>query len=218
MGKGTKIKGNCVYCGQELAKNWVDRHLAVCAPYQEIAHKATETPRAAESLHHLRVEAGPKNQFWLDVEMRGSASLQRLDEYLRVIWPEGGDHPSQFSMEGWPVIEISKNRLASDLLDPAVALTYLYDFGVATKSLIKVVGVRQGIPLSDQPIVLRVRNVPPVEECILCSEPATQLCLDCQREGKGGMPFCDAHAASHSHGQMVPLANSPWLWVGSDGA
>jgi hypothetical protein len=38
---------------------------------------------ASETLYHLRVQAAHQNEFWLDLEMRGSAKLADLDHYLR---------------------------------------------------------------------------------------------------------------------------------------
>jgi hypothetical protein len=44
--------------------------------------------RLVETLWHLRVQDAYDKDFWLDLEMVGSASLDKLDKYLRAIWLE----------------------------------------------------------------------------------------------------------------------------------
>ena len=48
-----------------------------------------------------------------------------------------------------------------------------------SETLVKVVGMREGKPVTSRPIVLLVRNVMPVSECMECEQPATRLCMEC---------------------------------------
>jgi hypothetical protein len=98
MPQGKQPKGKCAYCGQEIAKNGMVKHLAVCAQRQEAITKVEGKQSEAEALYHLRIQAAGQNQFWLDLEMRGSATLKDLDGYLRAIWLECCGHLSRFSL------------------------------------------------------------------------------------------------------------------------
>ncbi|GIW34664.1 hypothetical protein [Meiothermus sp.] len=52
-------------------------------------------------LFHIRVEdAYRPSPFWLDVEVRASASLRELDQFLRDIWLECCGHLSMFEIGG----------------------------------------------------------------------------------------------------------------------
>jgi hypothetical protein len=56
---------------------------------------------------------------------------------------------------------------------------------------------------------LLARNEPPAIRCSVCSNPATQLCLQCMDERACGL--CDACASQYDCGEemLVPLINSP---------
>jgi hypothetical protein len=100
MARTPQTKGICQFCRREIAKAGVVRHLAACEPWQGAMAEAERSGRKTETLHHLRVQAAGLPQFWLDLEMRGSAKLQDLDKYLRAIWLECCGHMSQFSFGG----------------------------------------------------------------------------------------------------------------------
>ena len=100
MPSGKQSKGKCAYCGQEIAKNGTAKHLAACAQRRDAITKAEGKQSEAEALYHLRIQPVGLNQFWLDLEMRGSATLKDLDGYLRAIWLECCGHMSKFSIGG----------------------------------------------------------------------------------------------------------------------
>jgi len=179
MPRGKQSKGKCVSCGQEIAKNAVSKHLTICAQRQDAFAKAERRKGSTETLHHLRIQAAGLNQFWLDLEMRGSASLQDLDDYLRAIWLECCGHLSRFSAGGWSDAEIAKKRKADEIFEPGVELTHIYDFGTSSETLIKVIGARQERPTTSRPIALMARNLMPEYECIECKQPAAKLCMEC---------------------------------------
>jgi hypothetical protein len=162
--------------------------------------------------HHLQVQSAHMDEFWLHLEMRGSAPLEDLDEYLRAIWLECCGHMSQFSRGGWGGDEIAMTRKAKDVFLPDTTLTHIYDFGTETVSLVKAVATRTGKALSENPITLMARNEMPPAECAECDRAGAFLCLECMYEGEGHPVLCEAHAKSHPHeeyGAPVPLVNSP---------
>ena len=214
MPSGKQSKGKCAYCGQEIAKNSVAKHLTACAQRQYAITKAEGKQNEAESLYHLRAQAAGSNQFWLDLEMRGSATLKDLDGYLRAIWLECCGHLSRFSLGGWQGKEISKKRRADEIFEPGVELTHIYDFGTSSVTLIKCVSARGGKSTTSHPIVLMARNLMPECECIECKQPAAWLCVECLTEENVWGTLCDEHAETHPHdnyGEPVRLVNSPRL-------
>ncbi|MDP3042340.1 MAG: hypothetical protein Q8N62_06440 [Candidatus Omnitrophota bacterium] len=214
MSQGKQSKGKCAYCGQEIAKNAVAKHLGVCAQRQEAIAKAEGKKGEAEALYHLRIQAVGLNQFWLDLEMRGSATLKDLDSYLRAIWLECCGHLSKFSLGGWQGNEIPKNRSADEIFEPGVELTHIYDFGTSSFTLIKMIGTRKGKPTGSWPIALMARNLMPEYECIKCKQPAIWLCIECLIEENIWGTLCDEHAETHPHdnyGEPIKVVNSPRL-------
>ncbi len=168
----------------------------------------------SETLYHLRVQDAWRNEFWLDLEMRGSATLKDLDDYLRAIWLECCGHLSRFSIEGWQGEEIPKQRRADQVFQPGIELTHIYDFGTLAETLIKVIGTREGKPTTSRPMVLMARNVMPEAKCIDCKQPAPWLCIECLIEDEVWGTLCDEHVQTHPHdnyGEPILLVNSPRL-------
>ena len=214
MPRGKPSKGKCAYCGQEVTKGGVTRHLSVCPKRQAIIEKAEHTKGASEALYHLRVQDAWRSEFWLDLEVRGSATLKDVDGYLRAIWLECCGHLSRFSVGGWQGQEIHKQRRIEDVFQPGITLTHIYDFGTSSETLLKMVGTRQGRPTSSRPIALMVRNLIPEANCRECEQPAAWLCLECLSEEEVWGTLCDGHARTHPHsnyGEPIPLVNSPRL-------
>lgn len=212
MPRGKQTKGKCAHCGLEIAKGGVARHLSACNVWKELLKKAERKKGSIQKLYHLRVQAAGQLQFWLDVEMRGSSTLDQLDHYLREIWLDCCGHLSQFiSGRRWGK-EISMRRRIKDVLEPGIELTHIYDFGTSSETLIKAVGVREGKPVTSHPIALLVRNVMPESQCIECGLPAGWLCLECLYEENVWGPLCERHAKIHPHKEYdepIALANSP---------
>ena len=221
MARVKQSKGTCGFCGQEFAKSSVSRHLATCSARQEAVAKAESSKRKSETLYHLRVQAAGQPPFWLDLEMRGTAKLKDLDNYLRAIWLECCGHLSQFSYGGWGGREIAMSRSIAEAFRSGQELTHIYDFGTESVSLIKPTGQRDGKPLTTRPVVLLARNVTPVYECQECQQPAAWLCMECVIEDDALGTLCDQHAKNHPHedyGEPMPLVNSPRLGLcGYDG-
>jgi hypothetical protein len=207
-------KGACGFCGAEIAANAVTKHLSVCQGRQAAIEKAARKKAAPESLFHLHVRDAAISEFWLHLEMRGSGTLNALDSYLRGIWLECCGHASQFSVGGWGGDAIAKTRKIGQVFEPELELTHIYDFGTSSETLIKAVGVREGVPVSARPIALLARNLMPECRCIECRQPASWLCMECVTEEEQWGTLCDKHAQTHPHknyGKPIRLVNSPRL-------
>lgn len=213
MSGRSQPRGQCIFCGYEGSKAAVTRHLAKCSQRQaQMSTVEALYPDAkTETLWHMRVNDAYESHFWLDLEVRGTSTLGDLDKYLRAIWLECCGHLSQFSIGGWSREEISMRRRIDAVFQPDLELTHIYDFGTSSVTLIKAVKTRVGTPLSQHPIVLMTRNLPPPYLCSECGELATHFCMECVAEGEPAT-LCAKHARSHAHvayGEPVWLVNSP---------
>lgn len=197
------------------------RHLAKCPQRQEQMNSAARTRRKPERLHHLRMQDAYGGQFWLDLEVRGSATLNDIDAYLRAIWLECCGHLSKFSIGGWGGRDIAKQHRVDAVFQGDVELTHIYDFGTSSETRIKAMGQREGPPLTNRPMVLMARNLMPEATCIECGQPATRLCTECLIEENVWGTLCKQHARTHRHnryGKPIDLVNSPRLGMcGYDG-
>jgi hypothetical protein len=222
MARRKQSRGICQFCGHEIAKGSMMKHLATCPKRQSEIADAAETKRKAEALYHLRVQDAYAIDFWLDLEVRGSASLSDIDSYLRAIWLECCGHLSRFSTGGgWGGNEIGKRRRVDSVFQPDVEVTHIYDFGTSSETLLRMVGLREGIPLTARPIFLMARNIMPEMLCLICGQPATHFCTECMMEHESDGGLCKEHVADHPHedyGEPIELVNSPRLGMcGYDG-
>ena len=98
--------------------------------------------------------------------------MKDIDAYLRAIWLECCGHLSQFSVGGWRGQEIAKSRRVDAVFRRDIELTHIYDFGTSSETKIKLIGQREGVPLTARPMVLMARNDMPEAACIECGQPA----------------------------------------------
>jgi uncharacterized protein CbrC (UPF0167 family) len=221
MARAKQTKGTCAFCGHEIAKGSVAKHFSTCVSWQDALTMAEGSKQKTEALYHLRIQAQGLAPYWLNLEMRGSATLKKLDDYLREIWLECCGHLSQFSYGGWGGQEIPNAGTIAKALEYQDELTHIYDFGTESVTLIKMVGMREGKPITSHPITLLVRNVPPVYECQECQQAAAWLCMECVIEDEASGTLCEHHAENHPHeeyGELIPLVNSPRVGLcGYDG-
>ena len=214
MPRKKQTRGACVFCGREMTRGGLNRHLASCAKRKEA--NAAAPDGASQTLYHLVARAAYTPDFWLHLEVNGRAALRDLDGYLRAIWLECCGHMSQFSIGGWAGREIPMSRTVESVFSRNVELTHIYDFGSSTHTLIKPVGTRQGRPLTGSPVYLMARNNMPDAECDECGEPAGWYCEDCFVETGEWIALCQKHLIEHDHdeyGGPTPLVNSPRLGV-----
>jgi hypothetical protein len=197
------------------------RHIAACPQRGAQIASAAQSSRKPEALFYLRAQDAYASEFWLDLEVRGTAKLSDIDSYLRSIWLECCGHLSQFSVGGWSGQEIAKSRRVDAVFGRGVELTHIYDFGTSSETKIKPIGQRTGVPLTARPMVLLARNNMPETACLECNQPAAFLCMECQIEHELSGLLCPAHAQNHPHhdyGEPLELVNSPRLGMcGYDG-
>lgn len=221
-----QTRGTCTFCGREMTRNGLARHLQTCTKRQEAQAEAEKSRRRRQKLYHLQVQDAWSGAYWLHLEMRGNATLEDLDYYLREIWLECCGHLSQFEIGGVAYTQLfadgitwreerSMDVRVDELFAPGMEIPYEYDFGSSTELLIKVVGEREGKPLTQHPIVLMGRNNPFKLTCMICGEPATDLCTECLYEREDGRgELCQEHAREHEHDDMLmAIVNSPRVGV-----
>jgi hypothetical protein len=205
-----------------MTKGGLSRHLADCPQRQEAIAAANQGNGQTQTLYHLKVEDAFGGDFWLHLEMSGTATLKKLDDYLRAIWLECCGHLSEFMQGGgWSGAKVGMQRKAEQVFQPGVQLMHYYDFGTTSETRITVVAAREGKPTTRHPIALMARNDIPPAVCIKCDAPATHLCMECMYEDESAGTLCAAHAKRHPHknyGDPIPLVNSPRLGMcGYDG-
>ena len=212
MARRKQTKGKCGFCDREMTKSGLTRHLKTCPQRQEAIRAADQRRGPTQTLYHLQVQDAWGGTYWLHLEMKGRATLNDLDHYLRAIWLECCGHLSQFSIGGWRGDEIAKSRRVEQVFEPGLEVTHIYDFGTSSHTSIKAVDTRRGKPLTRHPLTLMARNDPPEVQCSECGQPASWLCLECMYEWDESGTLCDQHARDHPHeeyGEPIPLVNSP---------
>ena len=218
MPRKPESRGTCAFCGESLLRRGIEKHLALCAKYQQAQ---SESDQLSENVWRIRVQDAYSSDFWLELDMRGSASLNMLDKYLRAIWLECCGHLSEFTLGGWGGSKLGKARKAGETFAPGMVVRHIYDFGTSSETDIRVLGMRQGKPLSKHPITLLARNLSPEYVCEECGQPAAWLCMECIYEDQKQGTLCDVHAEEHPHdnyGEPMKIVNSPRMGMcGYDG-
>lgn len=212
MSQNPESQGTCLFCGDTFAKRSASRHLEKCPKRQEMILGVQSGVHSDEKIWHLRIQSADSKEHWLDLEMNGSATLDKLDRYLRAIWLECCGHLSQFTIGGWGGTVIGKARKADSVFGAGMVLLHQYDFGTTSEVDIKAIGFRVGHPLTKHPIFLMARNCPPEFLCQECGQPANWLCIECIYEDDKPGLLCDEHAQGHPHenyGEPLPVVNSP---------
>jgi hypothetical protein len=213
MARKTQTKGACTYCGREMTRGGMARHLATCEQRANAIAVAQGKKGGEGTWIHLQVQDAWRGDYWLHLEMDATATLKQLDSYLRAIWLECCGHLSEFSAGGaWSERKVGMQRKAGQVFHPGVALTHIYDFGTSSETLVKAVGERNGPGLTKRAIALMARNAPPVMTCMECDHQATHLCMECIYEDEAEGTLCDEHVEEHEHddyGEPTPIVNSP---------
>ncbi len=188
------------------------KHLQTCRRRAEVVAEYDGKRGRAGRLTHLRVSDW-SGDFWLDLEMKGSATLQDLDQYLRAIWLECCGHLSMFTTGGWAEADQIPVRTRIDrAFQPGVEIVHIYDFGTSSEMLVKAVAIREGRPTTSRPIYLMARNDPPDLVCMKCDQPAAGICIECVYEHDSDGLLCPQHVETHPHsnyGDPMPVVNSP---------
>ena len=191
--------GTCELCGYSATRAKMARHLATCAPEHDAAGPV-------DDLIRLQVEASGAPEYWLQIEVRATATLAQLDGLLRSTWLECCGHLSAFRLGR---SELSKRTIVGELPSKGRAFDYEYDFGSTTSLTGCVVGRRYG-SRGRRAVRLLARNAPLPWTCSECEAPAAVVCPQCADEYPS--VFCAAHGESHPCSDdigFLPLVNSP---------
>jgi hypothetical protein len=204
--------GKCHFCDQIVARSAVTRHLSLCSP--------PDTARLSPGpSFYLVIEGRRAKAYWMHVALPVSATLAKLDAFLREIWLECCGHLSSFEIAGERYAsspmdgEMSMKRPLNQVVGAGTNFSYEYDYGSTTELKLKVAGMRaDGTPKGAAQLL--ARNEPPAILCQSCAtEPATEICGQCAWEEVGWL--CAACAETHScEGDMrLPVTNSPRVGV-----
>jgi hypothetical protein len=185
--KRTMTSGVCQLCKEVVGKAAMTRHLTKCL--KEHATSSTAVSKAASSkvpLFHLLVQGRYNPQYWIHVEIPGTATLADLDAFLRQLWLECCGHLSTFIIGGThfsvdaggddpfgsPWEDRGMEVPVGKLLGKGLKFTHEYDFGSTTELELKVVGEREGAGSKKEPVRLLARNEPPLIPCSKCGKPS----------------------------------------------
>lgn len=215
MPRKKQTRGNCAFCGKSYTRGGLRKHLAACAARKDAIEKAEASKRKAQPLYHLVVyDAYEKTDYWLHLEVSGTARLGDIDAYLRAIWLECCGHMSAFNAGRNPYLspELEMGLPVDRVFKSVEKLVHIYDFGTSSETLVDVAEVRKGRPLTKHPVFLMARNDPPEYPCMECDATAQFFCPECAYEyGETGL-LCQKHGESHPHddyGGVIQLFNSP---------
>ncbi len=186
------------------------KHLSACPKRKETLSERDKKAEKKQTIYHLKAQDAWLSDFWLHLEISGSATLKDLDSYLRSIWLECCGHLSQFSVGSGMGEELAMDTKVSTLFQSGMVLTHIYDFGDSSETVIKVVSEREGKKITKHPIHLMARNeLPDVESCA-CGKPGAWLCLDCAEQDDEVALLCEKHAKDEHQGHaLMPILNSP---------
>ncbi len=211
-------EGKCCLCNATFSKRSMKKHIDSCKKKRFAPDKSSNNKQLGQKMHIL-VEGGGKSEYWMHIDVAGSALLKDLDNFLRDTWLECCGHMSVFEIQGKRYVneamdefgEKSMDIRLNDVLLPKMKFTHEYDFGSPTRLDLKVVAEIEG-EIDDTPVRILARNEPPVIPCAFCKEEATDMCTDCDYDESW---LCDECASEHECGEdrLLPVVNSPRVGV-----
>jgi len=187
------MNGKCYYCGKDITKTYVTRHLKACkkrAKYQEFVKNQKGK---LKDLFLLQVNFREKpSTFWMYISVDENATLLDLDQFFRDVWCECCGHLSMFKINEIDYLNNEESLIESldfqenvalmkvklkKVLKEGMTFDYEYDFGDTTHLSIKVVERYQGY--QKKKIEIMARNNPPTYVCSVCGKTATHYCYGC---------------------------------------
>lgn len=205
--------GTCLLCNQTFAKSGMSRHLT----------KHDQLPGGIR----LLVSGRYLPDYWLQLAIDPTATLEDLDLFLRNIWLECCGHLSSFSInnrrydsyfeqEALEYADGDMNIKLAKVIQPGLKFSYEYDFGSTTDLSLKVINQYQSWS-SEEDIVVLARNHPPESPCAVCGQLSSHLCEGCAWEGIENNAYCqtclDKHDCQSGEEICLPIVNSPRVGV-----
>ena len=224
-----RSKGKCRYCGKEYAFGYMGRHLAACKKRQE--RLAAETGKRQCGYFEMAIYGKCDHDYWLIVEVRDTATLKDVDQFLRDIWLECCGHLSAFEIGGvsyevmpdadsfWGESVKSMNVKLKSILEKGMVFDYDYDFGSTTELKLKVLDYRTG-HLRGEKVTLLSRNNSREFVCDKCGKKSAVF-IDSEEFWSGGGLLCeDCAEDAGDEGMLLSVCNSPRMgtcaYEGSD--
>lgn len=114
--------------------------------------------------------------YWLVIEVKDTATLKDVDQFLRNIWLECCGHLSAFEIDGlsyksfpgtdspWGRAVKSMKYKLKTVFQKGMSIGYEYDFGSTTELVVDVKDQRTGDDKKEKILILS-RNNPPVFGC-----------------------------------------------------
>lgn len=229
-----QTKGFCKYCGNEYTRSGMLKHLGNCK--KRATRLEQENGETGCGYFQLLIRSKYRSAYWLIVEMKETAALQDLDQFIRDIWVECCGHLSEFEIddqkyESCPNMGSFWGTPPKDLKDQVKKLfrngqviTYKYDFGSTTTLLIEVQGYRLGDGKAEK-ITILSRNNPPEILCSQCGEKQAKW-VDVEGYYDGTPYWCEECMDERNQewededAFILPICNSPRMgtcgYSGSD--
>lgn len=186
------MAGKCYYCGKELSKSGMSRHLKSCNIRKDYSQKQMSVRKKAANLYVLNIADKYDPNYWIYAAVKENATLKDLDSFLRNVWLECCGHLSAFEIDGvsydsdsdddgggW---DFDRNEgmgvMIKKIIDVGDQFKYEYDFGSTTTLIIKVVDITKGYNPKNN-IEIMARNSAPKFQCEECENEARYYCRDC---------------------------------------
>lgn len=150
MTKRPQSKGTCLFCNKSFTRAGMTKHLMAC-PERKKAHDRVKRKAPAQNHYHLTLVEERRPDYWLHIEMKGAASLEDLDTYLRCIWLECCGHMSQFFEGGFWKTDVAISATLNKIVKPGDSLFHVYDFGFESRTIVTAVDVREEKPPDETP-------------------------------------------------------------------
>ena len=221
-----QTKGKCKFCGKEYTKGYMVRHLTSCKERRSALE--AETGKRTCGYYELVITARYDKDYWLIIEMRETATLADLDDFLRDIWLECCGHLSAFDIYGeryesdtegalfWGESVKGMNHKLSEVFEVGMDIMYEYDFGSTTELVIHVQDYRWGYYKQDKKLTILSRNNAFSFVCGKCGkEPAEWFCPYRMYDGWENPFLCEecSELPENEDETMLAVCNSPTMGV-----
>lgn len=219
-----QTKGYCKYCGKEMTRSGMVRHLAECRK----KHSALGNEKDRVPYLELVLYGTHQKNYWLIIQMKETAKLSALDQFIRDIWVECCGHLSAFYINGQTYENQphaygfgkrpqSAHISIGKVLAVGTKAEYEYDFGSTTDITIEVLDRYEDDGKSGD-IVLLSRNNPPAMLCGHCGKNPAKW-IDVMGWGELWCDECIEQLSSEDSDEapdddaLMPVCNSPRMGV-----